>query len=79
MNDALCDIRFSEVEQLAVLTTILLKYRIEVLEEPQFLNETVEDRRNRILGADRKGLLLSPKKVPLVFKPREGTTFRGDY
>ena len=79
MNGALYDIRFSEVEQLAILTTILLEYRIEVMEEPQFLNETVEDRRGRILGADRKGLLLSPKKVPLVFKPREGSMFSGGY
>ncbi len=49
------------------------------MEEPQFFNETVEDRRGRILGANRTGILLSPKKVPLVFKPREGSTFCGDY
>lgn len=49
------------------------------MEEPQFFNETVEERRGRILGAVRKGLLLSPNKVPLVFKPREGSTSRGDY
>ena len=79
MNSALHDIRFSEVEQLAILTTILLEYRIEVMEEPQFFNETVEDRRGRILGAVRKSLLLSPKKVPLVFKLREGSTFGGDH
>ena len=79
MNSALHNIRFSEVEQLAILTTILLEYRIEVMEEPQFFNETVEDRRGRILGAVRKSLLLSPKKVPLVFKPREGSTFGGDH
>lgn len=79
LNGALHDNRFSEVEQLAILTTILLEYRIEVMEEPQFFNETVEDRRERILGAVRKSILLSPKKVPLVFKPREGSTFRGDH
>jgi hypothetical protein len=71
--------RFSEVEQLAVLSTVLLGYTIEVVGEPQFSNETVEERRRRILGADRKSLVLSPHKVPLVFKPREGTTFRGDH
>lgn len=78
LNSALHDIRFSEVEQIAILTPILLKYRIEVTEEPQFSNETVEDRRGRILGAVRKGLLLRPKNVPLVFKSREGSMFRGD-
>jgi len=71
--------RFSEVEQLAVLSTVLLGYTIEVVEEPQFSNETVEERRRRILGADRQSLVLSPHKVPLVFKPREGTAFRGDH
>ena len=70
LNSALHDIRFSEVEQLAILSTILLQYRIEVMEEPRFCNETVEERRGRILGAVRKSLVLSPKKVPLIFKPR---------
>lgn len=79
LNSALHYIRFSEVEQLAILTTILLKYRIEVMEEPQFFNETIEDRRGRILGAVRKSLLLGPKKVPLVFKPRENSTLCGDH
>ena len=79
LNCALHDIRFSEVEQLAILSTVVLEYRIEVMEEPQFSNETVEERRGRILGAVRKSLLLSPKKVPLIFKPREGSMFRGNY
>jgi hypothetical protein len=78
-NSALHDPRFSEVEQLAILTTILLQYRVEVMEEPQFSNETIEDRRGRILGAVRKSLVLSPNKVPLVFKPREGSMFRGGH
>lgn len=76
-NSALRDTRFSEVEQLAILTTIVLKYKIEVMEDPQFSNETIEDRRERILGAVRRSILLSPKKVPLVFKPRESSMFRG--
>lgn len=79
LNSALHDTRFSEVEQLAILTMIVLQYRVEVMEEPQFSNEIVEDRRGRILGAVRKSLVLGPKKVPLVFKPREGPTFRGDH
>ena len=78
LNSALHDIRFSEVEQLAILTAILLEYRIEVMEEPQFSNETVEDRRKRILGAVRMSLVLSPTSVPLVLKPREGSMFGGD-
>ena len=79
LNCALHDIRFSEVEQLAILSTMVLEYRIEVMEEPQFFNETVEERRGRILGADRKSLVLGPKKVPLIFRPREGSMFRSNY
>ena len=48
------------------------------MEEPRFSNETVEEQRGRILGADRKSLVLGPKKVSLVFKPRDGSVFRGD-
>ena len=79
LHCALHDIRFSEVEQLAILSTVVLEYKIEVMEEPQFSNETVEERRGRILGAVRTSILLSPKKVPLVFKPREDSMFRGNY
>ena len=78
LHCALHDIRFSEVEQLAILSTVVLEYKIEVMEEPQFSNETVEERRERILGAVRRSILLSPKKVPLIFKPREGSMFRGN-
>ena len=70
LNCALHDTRFSEVEQLAILSTVVLEYRIEVMEEPQFSNKTVEERRGRILGAVRTSVLLGPNKVPLIFKPR---------
>jgi hypothetical protein len=42
-------IRFAETEAVAVLTTLLLHYQVEVKEEPQFAMETFEERKARVL------------------------------
>ncbi|KAI0703434.1 cytochrome P450 [Cytidiella melzeri] len=44
--------RFSEVEAVAVLTLFSLRYSIELKEEPQFANETFEERKERLLKFD---------------------------
>ena len=78
--------RFFETESIAVITMVLLKYRVEVKEEPEFIDETFEQRFARITASDSyltntyamsslNGLpqpefSLSPKRVPLVFKRR---------
>lgn len=43
--------RFSETESVAIIAVLLARYKIEVKEEPQFANETLEQRRERILDA----------------------------
>ena len=65
-------IRFSEIEQIAVLSVIVLHYRITVLEEPQYAHETIEERKRRVLATDRQMLLVRPVRTPVVFTPREG-------
>jgi len=62
-QERLC--RFSEIEALTALALIVLHYRIEVLEEPQFAHETFEQREERILRARFRALTLTPKRVPL--------------
>jgi len=57
--------RFSEIEALTALALIVLHYRIEVLEEPQFAHETLEQRRERLLEARSGTLTLTPVRVPL--------------
>jgi hypothetical protein len=63
-------LRFSELEQIAVLSTIVLHYRITVLEEPQYAHETVEERKLRVLAA-HSPFVLKPVRTPVVFTPRE--------
>ena len=67
-------IRFSEIEQIAVLSVIVLHYRITVLEEPQYAHETIEERKRRVLAANRQMLLVKPVRTPVVFTPREGVS-----
>jgi hypothetical protein len=50
--------RFAEVEALAVLTLMVLTYKIEVTEEPQHAAETFEQRKERILKVNVTGLSL---------------------
>jgi hypothetical protein len=48
-------LRFFETEGIAVMTTLVSKYRIEVKEEPEFTGETFEERYARIT-ASKEGL-----------------------
>ena len=66
-----CVPRFSEIEQIAVLSVIILHYRITVLEEPQYAHETAEERKTRVL-AQHSHVFVKPVRTPMVFTPREG-------
>ena len=66
-----CGLRFSEIEQIAVLSVIVLHYKITVLEEPQYAHETAEERRTRVLEPHSR-FVLKPVRTPVVFTPREG-------
>ena len=41
--------RFFETEGIAVLTMIISRYKITIKEEPQFIGESFEQRKNRVL------------------------------
>jgi len=69
--------KFSEIEQIAVLSVIVLHYRITVLEEPQYAHETMEERKARVLAA-QTAFLIKPVRVPVVFTPREGVNISVD-
>ena len=45
--------RFAETEGIVVLTMLVSRYKIEIKEEPEFAAETFEQRKARILRADR--------------------------
>ena len=45
-------LRFFETEGIAVMTTLVSKYRIEVKEEPEFAGETFEERYARITASN---------------------------
>ncbi|KAF9060543.1 cytochrome P450 [Rhodocollybia butyracea] len=61
--------KFFETEAIAALTMIVLRYKIEIKEEPQFASETFSERSARVL-ASRIILTITPNRVPLVFKRR---------
>jgi len=61
--------RFAEMEIVAVLCMIIPRYKIEVRDEPQFVGESFEVRKERVLRT-RQGLTTTPEKVPLTFKRR---------
>ncbi|KAH9074397.1 cytochrome P450 [Lactarius deliciosus] len=61
--------RFFETESVAAITMMILKYRVEVKDEPEFLGETFEQRYARITASDQL-LNTAPRRVPLVFKRR---------
>jgi len=61
--------KFSETEGIAVLTSLVQRYKIEVLEEPQFASESFGERKARVLTT-KPALTLKPVRVPLVFKRR---------
>jgi len=64
--------RFSEIEQIAVLSVIILHYKVTVLDEPQYAHETAEERKMRVLAVQFQ-LFAQPVRTPMVFTPREGT------
>jgi hypothetical protein len=41
--------RFFETEGIAILTILISQYKIEVKEEPQFANESFDERKARVL------------------------------
>ncbi|KAJ3846377.1 cytochrome P450, partial [Lentinula lateritia] len=61
--------KFFETEGVAVISLLISRYKIEIKEEPQFSNETFEERTVRVL-ASKVGLTTTPIHVPLVFKRR---------
>jgi cytochrome P450 len=61
--------RFFETESIAVITMMMLKYRVEVKQEPEFAGETLEQCFARITASEQK-LTNTPNRVPLVFKRR---------
>lgn len=63
--------RFSEIEQIAVLSFIILHYRINVLDEPQYAHETAAERKSRVL-APQIDFVIKPVRTPVMFRPREG-------
>ena len=66
-----CVFRFSEIELIAVLSFIILYYKITVLDEPQYAHETAAERKKRVLASDTR-MLVKPVRTPVVFTPREG-------
>jgi hypothetical protein len=63
--------RFSEIESVTALALMVLHYRIEVLEEPEFVHETFEQRKERVLKEGFSGLTVRPERVPLQFIKRK--------
>lgn len=55
---------------LAVLSTVLDKYRIEVTADPKYEFETANERKARVLDAHHGILTLIPCKTSLTFKKR---------
>ncbi|KAI0326146.1 cytochrome P450 [Cubamyces sp. BRFM 1775] len=60
---------FAETESVAMLTAVIMRYKVEVLEEPQFAGETFAQRRERLLKS-KSMLTVYPERAPLVFKRR---------
>ena len=55
-----------------MLSIIILHYKITVLDEPEYVHETIEERKMRVLAAQTT-LAVKAKRTPVVFTPREGT------
>ena len=72
-----CVLRFSEIEQIAVLSVIVLHYKITVLEEPQYAHETASERKKRALASEI-GTVSVPVRTPVVFTPRDGASILAD-
>jgi hypothetical protein len=50
--------RFFETEGIAILTLLVSRYKVELKEEPQFISESFEQRKARVL-ASKPGLTLT--------------------
>jgi len=61
--------KFFETEAIATLTMLVSQYKITIKEEPQFIGETFEQRKGRVLKC-WNGLTLTPSRVPLTFTRR---------
>ncbi|KAH9947147.1 cytochrome P450 [Amylocystis lapponica] len=61
--------KFAETEGVAALSLLILHYRIDVKEDPQFASETFAQRKARLLNS-RTSITMYPVKAPLVFKRR---------
>ena len=72
-----CVLRFSEIEQIAVLSAIILHYKITVLEEPQYAHETANERKKRVL-AEEIQTSAKPVRAPVMFTLREGANILTD-
>ena len=46
--------RFAETEAIAAITYLVSRYKISVKEEPQFAQETFEQRKDRVLKSDKR-------------------------
>jgi len=49
---------------------MVMHYEISVTEDPRFVHESWEQRRDRVMGAMQGAITLTPKGVPLTFKRR---------
>ncbi|ESK89553.1 cytochrome p450 [Moniliophthora roreri MCA 2997] len=61
--------RFSEIESVAILSTLVKHYRIRILDEACYRGEKFEQRKERVLKA-QWGITLTPTRVPLQFTRR---------
>ncbi|KAI9438702.1 cytochrome P450 [Lactarius indigo] len=61
--------RFFETESIAVITMTVMRYSVEIKEEPEFIGETFEQRFARVTASENI-LTNTPTRVPLVFKRR---------
>ncbi|THH29773.1 hypothetical protein EUX98_g4419 [Antrodiella citrinella] len=62
--------RFAELESIVAIAMLVKNYKITVKEEPEFAEETFEQRKARVLKA-KNGLTLTPVRTPLVFTRRD--------
>ncbi|KAL1715836.1 cytochrome P450 [Schizophyllum commune] len=62
--------KFAETEGVAMMVSLISRYKFEVMEEPQFAGETFAQRQERVLKT-AVGLTLTPARVPLTFRRRD--------
>ncbi|KAI5836312.1 cytochrome P450 [Schizophyllum commune Tattone D] len=62
--------KFAETEGVAMLSHLISKYKVEIIDEPQFMGESMAQRRERVLRTTG-GLTLTPVRIPLTFRRRD--------